>query len=281
MPKNFKILLGILVAADIFIWGQILFKNNNGDLKLYFLDVGQGDSQLILADGIKIMIDGGPVNGRALENLAKLLLSSDRYIDLLVFTHPQLDHYGGFIDVFKNYNVGAFIASGRKGESDAYLSLVEIIKDKKIPYIALIEGRVIRYKDLSLEVLSPSLKNLSSSELNDTSLVILLKDGDLKVLYTGDIGANVEKELADQYDLSAQVLKVGHHGSRFSSSKEFLQELKPKIAIIEVGEKNTYGHPTSAVLGRLADVGAQVFRTDVNGLMGLILEAGKLKAYTY
>ena len=280
MFKKFNILLGILVAADIFIWGQILFKNNSGDLGLYFLDVGQGDSQLILADGIKIMIDGGPVNGKALENLAKLLPSSDRYIDLLVLTHPQLDHYGGFIDVFKNYNVGSFIASGRKGESDAYLSLVEIIKDKKIPYIALIEGRVIRYKDLSLEVLSPSLKNLSSSELNDTSLVILLKDGDLKVLYTGDIGANVEKELAGKYDLSAQVLKVGHHGSRFSSSKEFLGELQPKIAIIEVG-KNTYGHPTSAALGRLADVGAQVFRTDVNGLLGLVFKDGILKTYTY
>jgi len=281
MPKNFKILLGILVAADIFIWGQILFKNNNGDLKLYFLDVGQGDSQLILADGIKIMIDGGPVNGRALENLAKLLLSSDRYIDLLVLTHPQLDHYGGFIDVLKNYNVGAFVANGRKGESDAYQSLVETIKDKQIPYIALAKGSAIRYKDLSLEVLSPSLKNLSSSELNDTSLVILLKDGDLKVLYTGDIGAKVEKELADKYDLSAQVLKVGHHGSRFSSSQAFLQELKPKIAIIEVGKKNTYGHPTPAVLGRLADVGSQVFRTDINGLVELISEAGKLKVYVY
>ena len=150
MFKNLKILLGILVAADIFIWGQILFKNNNGDLKLYFLDVGQGDSQLILVDGIKIMIDGGPVNGKALENLVKLLPSSDRYIDLLVLTHPQLDHYGGFIDVLKNYNIGAFVANGRKGESDAYLSLVEVIKDKQIPYIALAKGSVIRYKDLSL-----------------------------------------------------------------------------------------------------------------------------------
>ena len=181
----------------------------------------------------------------------------------------------------KNYNIGAFVANGRKGESDAYQSLVETIKDKQIPYIALAKGSVIRYKDLSLEVLSPSLKNLSSSELNDTSLVILLKDGDLKVLYTGDIGAKVEKELADKYDLSAQVLKVGHHGSRFSSSQAFLQELKPKIAIIEVGKKNTYGHPTPAVLGRLADVGSQVFRTDINGLVELISEAGKLKVYVY
>lgn len=267
--------LFILVAVSGFVWYAIFFGDGAENLELYFLDVGQGDSQLIMYGGVKILVDGGPANSKALENLGRILPAADRYLDLVILTHPQLDHYGGLIDVLKNYAVGVFIVNGRKGETDAYQGLAEIIKDKQIPYISLAEGSFVRHQDLSLKVLSPSLKNLQSNELNDGSLVFLLEKDGVRALYTGDIGTKVEKELVKKYDLGAHILKVGHHGSRFSSAAEFLREVAPRISVIEVG-KNTYGHPTGAVLSRLADVRSQIFRTDQDGLVKLVIRDGRL-----
>lgn len=268
----------VLVAGNIFVWRTIVFSGGTENLELDFLDVGQGDSELINLPGdVQIVIDGGP-NAKILESLPKVLASQDRYIDILLITHPQLDHFGGFTDVLKTYKVGMVIDNGRKGTARAYADFEKALKESGAKHIILAEGDSIKYQDVTLRVLSPSWRDLRSKELNDTTLVMMLEKGGLRALYTGDIGQNIEDELIKKYNISADVLKVGHHGSRFSSSPEFLKAVNPKISVIEVG-KNTYGHPTPAALGRLADIGTQIFRTDLQGTIKMIFDGEKLKVY--
>ncbi|TSC88854.1 MAG: metallo beta-lactamase family protein [Parcubacteria group bacterium Gr01-1014_3] len=272
-------IVAALLLLDGIVWYQIIQASTitRDSARIYFLDVGQGDSQLIIfPGGPKLLIDAGNPDGKVLTALAKVLPPQDRYIDMLLMTHPQLDHFGGFIDVLKNYEVGAFIGNGRKGTAGAYQTLINELQNRGVPYIQLAEEDRIIHEDTALGILSPNSGDLLSSELNDTSLVTMLRDKNFKILFTADIGFNVENELMKRYDLSADILKVGHHGSRFSSGAEFLAAVKPKAAIIEVG-KNTYGHPTPAALARLKSAGAQIFTTLEKGTMGSSWSGGVLK----
>jgi competence protein ComEC len=266
--KNYlEIIIFCLFTLDVFIWSHILFVKNVSGETLYFFEVGQGDSQMISLDNVQILIDGGP-NSKILNELPKALSIGDRYIDLIILSHPQLDHFGGLIDVLKNYKIGMFISNGLKGTSGAYQELENLIAQNKIKYLVLSEGDRIKYKDYILDVLAPSDKNLASKEVNDTGLVLKFSSPKLKALYTADIGFDVEKELSKKYNLKADLLKVAHHGSKYSSSKEFLSAVNSKISLIQVGQ-NSYGHPTKEVLDRLAFIGSAVYRTDINGTIKL------------
>lgn len=262
--SNFTyLIIFCLFVLDLFVWGLILFPRGASGEALYFFDVGQGDSQMISLNNVQILIDGGP-NAKVLSELTKAMSPVDRYIDLVILSHPELDHFGGLIDVLKNYRVGLFINNGRERENAAYDELHNLITERKINYLALAEGDKIKYKDDVLEVLSPSPKFLSDKELNNSALVLKFGSPKFSAFYTSDIGFDVEKELIQKYDLSADILKVGHHGSKFSSSEEFLKAVNPKVSIFEVG-KNSYGHPTKEVLSKIAEIGAQIFRTDTDG----------------
>lgn len=268
----------VLIAASFLIWKSIFFGRDFKNLELYFLDVGQGDSQLVVLPGnVKLLIDGGP-DSKVLSSLSNILVPTDRYIDLVILTHPQLDHFGGLIDVVKNYQIGAFVSNGRKSPTGAYKNLRESLMQNNIPYVTLSEGDRIKYKDYIFEILAPSQSNLLSRELNDTALVMLLKSPDLTALYTGDAGFNVENELMKKHDLNADILKVGHHGSKYASGNEFLNKVSPKISAIGVG-KNSYGHPTKEVLSRLANVGSLVFRTDQDGTIKVGAESENIKVW--
>lgn len=260
-----------LIIFDIFVWQQVVFGGVNKNPEVYFLDVGQGDSEMAILPGrVKVLIDSGPDN-KILDELSQILKPTDRYIDLIILSHPQLDHFGGLIDVLKRYQIGAFIFNGRRGESSAFQDLEKIIKENKIPVIILAEGDKIKYAENRFDVLSPSKESLKSYELNDTTLVLKLESQGAKILFTGDITQKIEDELVAKYDIDIDVLKISHHGSKFSSSEEFLKETSPKISVIEVG-KNSYGHPTKKVLGNLASIGSQVFRTDKNGTVKLVID---------
>ena len=233
-----------------------------------------GSNHLIEGGGVKILIDGGPSN-KVLSEISSVLKPTDKYIDLVAMSHPQYDHFAGLIDVLKRYQVGAFIYSGRAGEIAAFGDLEKVLKNKNIPVIVLGEGYKIKHQKSIINILSPSKEFLSSKELNDTTLVMKLHYIDdrqpnvmFKVLFTGDIGFKVENYLAEKYDIKVDVLKVGHHGSKYSSGDLFLKKTNPKISVIEVG-KNTYGHPTKNVLNRLTNIGSQIFRTDQDGTVKL------------
>lgn len=271
-------MLLILIALNIFIWQAIIFGGGAINPELYFLNVGQGDSQLINFPGdVQVLIDGGR-GPQVLNELAKILPSQDRYLDLVVVTHPDFDHYGGLIDVLKTYQVGAVITSDLPDKAAAYQDFVKVIKENNIPEINLHAGDKISYQNSRFDVLAPSKRELSAKAVNDTGIVLLLQSGGLRALYTADISAAKELDLLKHRQLAAQVLKVSHHGSKYSSDPEFLKAVQPKVAVIGVG-KNKYGHPTPQVLSRLADVGSAVLRTDESGTIKLILDNGVLKLY--
>jgi competence protein ComEC len=300
MKKNFQVVLGCIVALDVLVWFLILYPTKAQNPELYFLPVGQGDSSLVNFGDVQLLIDGGPVNGKARENLEKILPPNDRYLDLVMISHPQLDHYGGLIEVLKNYEIGAVLIDGQTAENASWRELEKIIQEKKIPKISLYSGDKIKYGDSVFEILNPK-RGEWAKDINDLSLVVLgeiysnvlknigidsrinLKVGQekaeaVRVLFTGDIGAEKEKELARLYDLDADILKVSHHGSKYSSDATFLKEVSPAVSIIEVG-KNRYGHPTKEALSRLASVGSQVYRTDENGIVRIVIERNRIKVY--
>lgn len=277
---TFMILFGVLLILDFLVFRQI-FSAARGEknLKLYFLDVGQGDSEfVILPGGVKILIDGGPPNGRLLENLADILPSNERYIDLVMMSHPQLDHFGGLIEVLRRYRVGAFLWNGREGTSEAWGELKRAIEENSIQKIVLIAPDKIHYRESVFEILSPDKKFLASKELNNTSLVAELASNNSKTLFTGDIGFEVENELSNLLTSDIDILKVPHHGSKFSSGANFLAAISPKIAVVEVG-KNSYGHPTKEAIGRLESTGAKIYRTDKDGTVKFLVNGEKMKVF--
>ncbi len=277
--QNIYLAALILVAANLFIWHSVAFTRESDDLGLYFLDVGQGDSQLIDFEGAQILIDGGK-GPKVLSELPKLMTLGDRYIDLVILTHPELDHFGGLIDVLKTYEIGLVITNGRKGVASSYADFEKVIAERNIPTAVVEADDVITYRDMRLTILHPRVTEVNHKNANESGLVILLEKDGLRALYTADIGFETEQKLLARYNLSAQILKVGHHGSKFSTGGGFLKEVQPKVAVIEVG-KNSYGHPTASVLDRLMAVGSQIFRTDRYGTVRIIFDKGELKVLDY
>ncbi len=274
----------VLLGFNLFVWFAVI-TGAVTELNLYFLKVGQGDSELIvLPDGVKILIDGGP-DKSVLFSLVNAIPSTNRYIDLLIMTHPQTDHFAGFADVIERYKVGAFIATGKEGENETWDNFEKLLTEKNIPIILISAGGKIRYKDNLITVLAPNEELMKSKELNDTSLVLKLESEGIKALFTGDIGFTTESDLlnnnrltSDVNQLDVDVLKVGHHGSKFSTGANFLAATTPLISIIEVG-KNRYGHPTEATLNRLKQFGSQIYRTDENGTVRLRAKDGMIVIY--
>ena len=283
LNRNHLILFLIFLAVfDFLIWKSIILNKPNSDTEIYFLDVGQGDSELvILPGGIKVLIDAGP-NSKVVNELESILRPTDRYIDLLVLSHPETDHFNGFIDVLKRYQVGAFIYNGRAGTAQSWKELAKIVEENKIQVFIFGQGDKIKNQDDFFEILLPNADFLRSKELNDTSLAIkFVNNGgqtQTNILFTGDIGEKNEKYLVNNFDIKVDILKVGHHGSKYSSSNYFLKAVNPKIAAIEVG-KNSYGHPTKETLNGLALVGAQIFRTDQDGTIKLIVNSGEINIF--
>lgn len=256
----------LLVVLDIVAWAYMVPQKKWDSSELYFLNVGQGDSSLaFLPGGVKLLIDGGPINGRVQKNLETIMSLSDRYIDMVAMTHPQQDHYGGFLELFQNYTIGIFLTSGYESDNASWKELQKIIERRGIPTLVLDEMDLIRYGTARVRILSPQ-SGERVKDTNDASLVMRLEENGVKAIFTGDISAAKERQLARNFDMKADILKVSHHGSKYSSDAVFLRELAPALAVIEVG-KNSYGHPTQQTLNRLADIGAQVYRTDKDGIV--------------
>lgn len=272
----------LLAGFNFFIWYQVVFSIDK-DLDLYFLNVGQGDSELInLPGNIQILIDGGP-DKSVLFELAKAMPDNDRYLDLVVMTHAQTDHFAGFADVVERYKVGAFVVSGREGDSETWKSFEEALIKKNIPIIIAEAGDKIIYKESRLDVISPDKELLRDKEINESSVILRLESEGVKALFTGDAGFKTENHLLNGTSsqdvlLDVDVLKVGHHGSKYATGAAFLAATTPFVSIIEVG-KNTYGHPTEATLSRLKTIGSQVYRTDKNGTVHLQARDGKIAIY--
>lgn len=270
------IFLGLLFFTNAFVWYVVYREDRQGILTVAFLDVGQGDGIYIESpNGNQILLDGGP-NKKILQSLGAVMPFYDRSIDLLAVSHSHLDHFGGFLDILKRYLVGGIISSGTLGDTPEYRLLQESLGGSTsgrlnlpVKQIVVRQGMVIDMGDgVVLDVLLPD-RDVTKTKPHDGMMVLRLRYGEISVLLTGDVEKNLEDYLVAIYGekLKSDILKVGHHGSRTSSSETFLGFVSPKYAVISVGQKNTYGHPAKEVLDRLTSLGIQVFRTDQDGTM--------------
>jgi competence protein ComEC len=280
--KLYKILLILGIAAVIV--AMLLFwlsYRTPKDLEVDFLDVGQGDAILIkTSSGQNILIDGGS-DKSVIKRLGENLSWWDKQIDLMILTHPHDDHVTGLIDVLKRYKVKKILYTGVVHDAPNYLTWLNLVHDKKISLTIIDKKQTINLsEDAKMEILYPdqSLLNKNLADLNDSSIVIKLIHGKNKFLLTGDASENVEKILlTNGADLSADVLKVAHHGSQYSSSQEFLEKVKPLTAVIMVGKDNDFGHPSLRTIMRLKRAGAEIFRTDEKGTIKIFSDGLKIK----
>ncbi len=268
----------VLISLDIFVWWKIIFLKPAHKTDFYFLDVGQGDATLLTLDGIKILTDAGPTK-KILQSLDRAT-DGDRYIDLAIISHQQLDHFNGFNYLLNNYRFGAILYNGRDESTNEWRALLSKINQQQIPLITMAAGDKITYLKKEIDIISPNNSFVQSGELNDTGIVELIKADGVKGLLAADIGFKVENYVAEHFDIAADILKVPHHGSKTSSSEKFLRAVSPKIAAIEVGADNRYGHPTKEALSRLEASGANVFRTDINGTIKVVVDKQKLKVFS-
>ncbi|WHP41359.1 MBL fold metallo-hydrolase [Lysinibacillus capsici] len=228
------------------------------EMHVHFIDVGQGDSILIESPSGKTMLIDGGVKGAGQQIVSYLKELGINKLDIVVATHPDADHIGGLIPVLDNMTTEQFYDSGKVHTSQTFEEMLTQIDEKNIPYHVPKIGDDIEFdKDVNVKVLNA---NDQATDNNDSSIVLKMTYGNVSFLLTGDAGVALEKEML-QYDVKATVLKAGHHGSNTSSSEEFVQAVKPEVAILSYGEDNKYGHPHAEVVDRLQAIGSKIYAT--------------------
>ena len=226
-----------------------------------FCDVGQGDASLVVLGSFQALIDTGPSEQKLFSCLGKEMPFWDRRIDLVFISHPQSDHNGALKGLLTRYKVGKVVESAKENDMYRYKGL----------YFDILQGG-----DSETKVLGKS-----SSEENEDAMVLSLKYLEFSALFTSDIGEKTELALLDAGVLrKTNVLKVPHHGSKFSSTIPFLERLSPKLAVISVGAKNSYGHPNGDTLMRLEQVHSRVLRTDLIGNVEVVYDGEKTRVFT-
>lgn len=227
----------------------------NPDLAVYFLDIGQGDATLITAPtGQNILIDAGPDNG-VVYQVAKYLPWWEHTIDYAIITHWHDDHFMGLAELTRHYKIKNILVTTEMPADINYPKLnTTIVKAGENFVLA---------PDLSFQVLSAEYLN---EDFNDNSLVMKLSYGNIDFLFTGDLTSLGEARLlSNNFILDSEVLKIGHHGSKYSSSPEFLQAVSPEVCLIQSGIDNKFGHPHEEILDRLFSIGCDIYRNDQLG----------------
>lgn len=278
-----KVVLSVFsffLLLNIFIWSAIYIQGHQ-KLKVDFLDVGQGDSIYIQApNGNNMLIDGG-LDRKVLNSLGGVLPFASKNIDIVLGTHPDADHIGGLPFVFDNYSISTFIDNGAKGDSAVFKTLEEKIKKEETQRVQAKAGMKIildQDKNIIFDIYSPYMNVNKLSDTNNGSVVGRLTYGSSSFMLTGDAPINVEQNLIKKYgnNLESDVLKVGHHGSKTSSSETFLKAVAPQFATISVGLKNMYGHPHKEVIDLLNKLGVKALRTSEEGTIECKSGGGKV-----
>ncbi len=272
------ILVVLLLVVNIFLF-QLDWQNSHRGLTLVMLDVGQGDGIFIESPtGTQVMFDGGPPRS-VLGPLARIISPFDKSIDALIITNPDVDHIGGFLDILKNYQVGLVLESGALTDSKIYQSLKEEIKKQNILNILAKKGMRLNMGDgVVIDILFPD-RNVSAWATNDGSVVARLSYGNTTIMLTGDSTLKTEKIILSENSktqLKSTILKVGHHGSRTSSSPSFIKAVSPQYALISNSKNNNYGHPHQETLDILTQFGAKILRTDLLGTIVMKCDTMKI-----
>ncbi|MED4886868.1 MBL fold metallo-hydrolase [Lysinibacillus sp. FSL R7-0073] len=228
------------------------------EMRVHFIDVGQGDSILIESPNGKTMLIDGGVKGAGQRVVSYLKELGVNKLDQVVATHPDADHIGGLIPVLQAIPIEQFYDSGKVHTSQTFEEMLMAIDEKNIPYYVPKTGDLIEFdKDVQVKVLNA---NEHATDNNDASIVLKVVYGNVSFLLTGDAGISLEKEMM-QNDVTATILKAGHHGSNTSSSEEFIHAVKPEVTILSYGEDNKYGHPHAEVVDRLQAIGSNIYAT--------------------
>lgn len=268
-------LLALLAFSLYMVWSAVFFvEAHRNRVFVHVFDIGQGDSLFIeTPSGNHILIDGGP-GSAVLPKLGDAMPFWDHSIDLIVLTHPHADHLTGLIEVLKRYRVGMVLESGVNHSIPEYTEWHRVIDERGIRVVRARAGERLRIGGGAfLDILEPehNFAGVSVRNVHDAVVVSRLAYGRTTALLMGDAEKPLEYNLiASGRDLSADVLKVGHHGSKTSSTEPFLKRVMPRLAVISVGRKNPFGHPHQEVLDRLHAVGATILRTDERGDVTLI-----------
>lgn len=263
-----KIILLCLLLIASFVWYAV-FAESRDRLEVAILNVGQGDAIFIeTPSGNQILIDGGS-GSRVLSELGRVMPAYDRSIDLVIATHTDRDHIGGLVEVLKKYRVGTIIENGYPAETGVYKELENAIASGHIPReIVRVGDRVIISQGAALDILGPFPEdfNPAPKKANEVMIVSRLVYGGNTFLFMGDIEKRDELRLAKSgLNIKSDVLKIAHHGSRYSSTDEFLAAVRPRYSVISVGARNSYGHPHPEALERMRALGTTLFRTDIDG----------------
>ena len=265
----------VILCLSVFAFSTYsIAQGKDGLLKIYFFDVGQGDAIFIeTPSGNQVLVDGGP-DKLVVQRLGETMPFYDKDIDLIVSTHSDADHIAGLVEVLNRYEVENLIYSNIIRESALYDAWQEAVIREGANTIDPVADKIIDLGNgVTLTILNPS-KSLAGKimkKVNNDSVVLMLKYGETDVLITGDIEAKAERQIIlSGADLEADILKVAHHGSKTSTTTEFLYEVSPQVAVIQVGAKNRYGHPTQEVLKRLEDYGIKYYRNDLDGTVKIV-----------
>jgi len=291
MRENSRKYTLLLIVAVLFIVNIFLLRldwqNSHRSLTFAMLDVGQGDALFIESpSGTQVMFDGGPAR-KVLGSLQKIMSPFDRSIDAIFITNPDADHIGGLIDILKNYEVSAVFSSGTTSDSRTFQNLKEEIKKQDIPYVLVKKGmRLDMGSDVFIDILFPD-RDVSMWTTNDGSIVARMTYGNTSIMLTGDAPTKAEQIIIKnnllentETQLKSTILKVGHHGSRTSSSSSFVKAISPEYAFISAGKDNKYGHPHADVLNIFNQLGVKILRTDLLGTV-IMKSDGKKEVFEF
>ena len=282
MKKNNSafLILGFLFLLNIFAWIVVYDLSKPNFLEVTFFDVGQGDAIFIeTPQSHQILIDGGP-DSIILEKLATEMPFWDRTIDLIILSHPEHDHLAGLLPVLERYKIDYILWTGIVRDTNEYREWKKLIEKEKVEIIIAQAGQKIKLtENIRLDILHP-FENLEGQEIknsNNTSIINLLVFNKNSFLFTGDAYKSVEKKLIERNpDLTADILKVGHHGSKTSTAEEFIEKIAPEIAVISAGKDNRYEHPHQETLETLKRYGIKALRTDLGGDIKIISDGETL-----
>lgn len=275
-----------LLCLALAVWFPSIIRYNS-PLTLHFLSLGQGDCTIIQTpDQRTLIVDGGPParNPRRPSSLTRFLRDQGILsIDALFLSHPQADHIGVFNEVVEQFEIKQFFEGYAESSTQTYQELRDSLSRKSIPRTSLKHGDRIQVgESLTFWVLHPAHEEIVApdEEVNEQSLVLMMEYSNRRVLFTGDIGVKTEMLLAERLDdWDIDVLKVSHHGSRYSSSPRFIDETDPEFGIIHVGT-NPYGHPHETILKRYLDHSTCILRTDLDGTVRMSIWNNAIQAYT-
>lgn len=232
----------------------------NQHLIVHFIDVGQADAALIMSQGQSMLIDGGNVGDSSLI-YSYLTQHKIKHLNCIIGTHAHEDHMGGLSGALVAANVDKIFAPSIESDAKFYLNFKEKVAENGLQITNPDSGYEFKLGECNVMLLCPEI--IDNNNINNTSIIVKITYGKTSFLFMGDAEREEELDILNQgYDISATVLKVGHHGSDTSSSYIFLNEVMPSYAVISVGKNNQHGHPNEAVLSRFNDLGATVYRTD-------------------